>query len=445
MVTTFLFKFNSNQLTKSKFNQTMKNRKLILSAMVLMTLVAVVFTSCKKDEDTSFNLVTLLAGTSDLNGATSPADVPTDASIVGTFSTDVDGTTANNSNITMTRVYDGVAIPLNVSTSGATLTIVPASVLGSGTQYELNIGAGLKGTNGTAFVATTRTFTTAGFFVPADAIAYWNFENTADDQIGGLTPSENTDLTYTASRSTAAGQAGTFNGTTSYVDYAGAGPTLMNTASFTLAFWVKTNSVGHVDASGNPKGYFVLGAGVFRGFQFEIPADWTSCKLAASYNLGNGSVGSEDLWFPGNGSTKDNGGWQGWTFCTDLTASGGVPSLIQDKWASIVCTYDAASKVGSMFINGVLEKAQDFNLWPDGDPKQGVTGLLFDPAATDVGTGFVFGFCEDKSSTLFSDQPWGNVNSPDSNHFAGQLDDVAIWHRALSQSEITAMYNSQKP
>ena len=130
--------------------------------------------------------------------------------------------------------------------------------------------------------------------------------------------------------------------------------------------------------------------------------------------------------------------------CKDLTGSGGVPVLLKDTWAHIVVMYDAPSKVGSMYINGELMKAQDFDLWPAGANKLNAAGLKFDPLATDVGQGFVFGFAQDKSSTLFSTEPWGNVNSPDSNHFQGNLDDVRVYHRTLTQDEITLMYNSSK-
>ncbi|MEO6168474.1 MAG: LamG-like jellyroll fold domain-containing protein, partial [Chitinophagales bacterium] len=350
---------------------------------------------------------------------------------------------ATNSTITLVRSYDAAAVDLTIAVSGKSVTITPNDPLATGALYELTM-SGLESVNDKALAsAVTRTFTTGGTFAPAGAVAYWDFENgSVNDLTGAYSASENTAVTFSDSKSSILGKAAYFDGKTTYIEYPG-GPTLMNTANFALSFWVRAESAGHVDASGNPKGNFVMGTGFFKGFQFEIPGDYAWCKLAAQYDCG-AVTESEDIFFPGDGSTKDNGGWQGWTFCKDLTGSGGVPALLKDTWAHVVVMYDAPSKVGSMYINGELMKAQDFDLWPAGSNKLNCVGLKFDPLATDVGQGFVFGFAEDKSSALFSTEPWGNVNSPDSNHFQGWLDDVRVYHRVLTQDEITLMYNSSK-
>lgn len=416
--------------------------KWISSTLVAFALIAMLAQSCKKDDPVVFALSSLLAGGIDLNGASSATGVATDATIVATFSTEVDGSTANATNITLIRDYDAASVDLTITTSGNTITIVPNDELASGALYELGM-ANVKSSDGQALGAITRTYTTIGTFAPSGAVAYWNFEDgSVNDLTGAYTAVENTDVTLVDSKNSILGKAASFNGTTSYIEYPG-GPALMNTASFTLSFWVYANSVGHTDPNGNPKGNFVMGTGFFKGFQFEIPGDYAWCKIAAQYDCG-AVTESEDIFFIGDGATKDNGGWQGWTFCKDLTGSGGVPVLLKDTWAHIVVMYDAPSKVGSMYINGELMKAQDFDLWPAGANKLNAAGLKFDPLATDVGQGFVFGFAQDKSSTLFSTEPWGNVNSPDSNHFQGNLDDVRVYHRTLTQDEITLMYNSSK-
>lgn len=421
----------------------MKKMKWIMSSMVALALVAMLAQSCKKDEPVALTLSALSADGIDLNGASSATGVAADANIMATFTTDVDAATANSTNITLTRDYDGAMVSITITTSGSTVTIDPDDDLASGALYALSIN-GLKSTAGEVLTANiSRTFTTAGTFAPAGAVAYWNFENSSvNDVTGAYSATENTDVSFAASKSAVLGMAAYFNGKTSYIEYPG-GPSLMNTASFALSFWVKAESAGHVDASGNPKGNFVMGTGFFKGFQFEIPGDYGWCKLAAQYDCGSVTEG-EDLFFPGDGATKDNGGWQGWIFCKDLIGSGGVPALLKDTWANVVVMYDAPSKVGSMYINGELMKAQDFNLWPAGANKLNCVGLKFDPTATDVGQGFVFGFAEDKSSALFATEPWGNVNSPDSNHFQGWLDDIRIYHRVLTQDEISLMYNSSK-
>jgi uncharacterized protein (TIGR02145 family) len=133
-------------------------------------------------------------------------------------------------------------------------------------------------------------------------VAYWTFENNANDQVGNYNPSPDgiVDLEYTDSYTSDAGQCGYFNGTTSIVEIPN-GDQLANTSDFTLSFWVKANSIGHVGANGEPKGHFVIGLGAFYGFQFEISADYSSCKLAVSYELADGGTASEDMNFAGDG------------------------------------------------------------------------------------------------------------------------------------------------
>jgi hypothetical protein len=416
----------------------MKNSKLILGAMVMMTFVATVFTSCKDEEDLSFILVSLFAGSSDLNGATSATGVDPAANIVATFSTDVDASSANSTNIMVHRDYDGTMIDANISVSGKTVTIDPIDQLGDGTLYHIEMGPGLKGTNGTTFVMTERTFTTAGTFVPAGQIAYWPFENNTNDQQGGRSASASIDLSYAASYNAGAGQAASFNGTSTIVEFAN-GDELMNTSDFSLAFWVKAVSTNHAG-----RGHFVMGLGAFYGFQFEITGDYSWCKLAAQYEFADGTTGAEDLWFPGDGKTKDNGGWQGWTFCKDLTGSGGVAALLQDKWAHVVCVYNSSTREGKMYINGELMKAFDFDLWPDGDVKRGVVGLKYGGQAPDVVNEFALGFIQSRAGTLWDGESWGGYDFATSNHFEGMLDNLRIFHAALTDTEISLMYNSEK-
>jgi hypothetical protein len=407
-------------------------RKLFLLGASLFTLgLSLTMNSCKDDLPTDLTLSTLKVGTIDLNGATSPTDVPVNPTITAVFSTDIDQTTATSANITLTQDYDDANISLNITVSGNTITIVPASDLGNGSLYKLSFSAALKATNGKLLTALDRSFTTEGTFVPAGQIAYWSFENSANDIVGDYSPSTSDviDITYTASRNTEAGQAATFNGTTSLIEIPN-GDVIMNTADFTLCFWVNADSTKH--------GQFVLGLAGWYGFQFEIGSDYSSCKLAAQYDYGDGTSGSEDLWFPANG----NLGWQGWTYCKDLTSSGGLIELLGSTWAQIICVYNSTTKVGTMYINGEKMKSQDFNLWPEGDAKLGVVGLKF--AGNTDGNKLALGFIQGRTNPKITDD-WANYSITTNNHFKGQLDDVRFFHKVLTETEIQLMYNSEKP
>jgi hypothetical protein len=416
-------------------------KSLLFQSMTLVLFTFLTFQACK--EDKTYELDTLVANAIDLNGASSATGVDTKADIVATFSQDIDATSATNTNITLTRDYDNADIPLAVSVSGRVVTINPDEDLGSGTLYKLSFKTGLKYGDGTAVTPLDRTFTTAGNFAPAGVIAHWTFEDNANDVVGNFDPSASVAVTYTASRNAAAGKAATFDGDASIIEIPGADQ-LMNTNDFSLGFWVKTNSTGHVNADGNPAGHFVMGLGAFKGFQFEIPSDYGWCKLAASYKLADGTGAAEDLWFNGDGKTFANGGWQGWDFAKDLTGSGGVAALLKDKWAHVVCVYNSATKQGILYINGEKMKSFDFDLWPDGDAKRGVSGMKYNGVAPEVVNELAFGFVQSRAGLLWDTEPWGGYDFPTANHFKGQLDDVRIWHKVLTGDEILLLYNSEK-
>jgi hypothetical protein len=421
----------------------MKKQILILSSLLVVIALIIGATSCKKSSyTTTFSLSSLKAGAIDLNGATPPSNVPVTPTIIAAFSVSVNPASATNATITLIRGYDTTTVAITITVNGGTITITPVSALGNGAMYTLTM-IGITSTDGQHVPALSRAFTTIGSFVPAGVMAYWNFENQVNDQVGTFN-SNFSNITFAPSYSTAAGVAGSFDGTTSIAEVPN-GDQLDNTKDFSIAFWVKASSAGHVDSSGNPKGQFVFGLGAFYGFQFEIASDYSSCKLAATYNVGDTSTVSEDLWFPGDGKTGSNGGWQGWTFCKDLTTTGGVKALLMDTWANVVCTYNSTTKIGTMYINGEEMKAQDFNLWPAGAKDLAVTGLKYNGVEPQEYPILAFGFIKSRNSTLWSDQSWGNYANPYANHFGGLLDDVRIWHKTLSAVEVSLMYGSEKP
>ncbi len=417
----------------------------ILRFGTLAVLVAMLVVGCKKNP-TPITLGTITIGSIDLNGATAATNVPVNPTITATFSTDVDAATAVPANITLTEDYDAADIPVTIATSGKVVTITPNANLANGALYKLDITNGLKATNGEALTALNRSFTTIGSFLPAGMVAYWNFDGNANDQTGTYNALANgvIDITYVAGRNAASGQAAKFNGTTSLIEIPN-GDAIENTSDFSISFWMKDDTTGKRDQ-------FVLGLSAWFGFQFEYnsniygtpPAQIGQCKLAAQYSLANGTSASQDLWFDGSGSTKDNGGWQGWTFCKNLVANNGtgVNGLLAQQWAHVVCTYDHNTKIGTMYINGQEMKAQDFNLYGTTHPLYNATGLKWAGAAGN--NNLAFGFIQDKNSPTLPDS-WATYSDPTTGHFQGLLDDVAIYHSVLTPELITLMYNSGKP
>jgi Bacterial Ig-like domain/Concanavalin A-like lectin/glucanases superfamily len=429
------------------------------SLLLLLVVASLTTTSCNKDDDSGGDAPTITAiqavgtsfedgasVTSDLNGATAAADVALNAVITVTLSKAVDATTVTATSVALSSAA-GAAVS-TVTATGSDITITPSAELERGTLYTLTL-TNVASTDGGVLVTTTRSFTTEGrapVVVPnaADMIAYWSFDGITDDATGNYNPDNEVGIAFGEDRFGQGSSSAVFDGDVSIIEVPGA-DAMMTHDDFTLAFWMKTNSAGHVNENGDPASHFVMGLGAFFGFQFEVAADYAWCKLAASYKAADGTTHSEDLWFNGSGEDAMNGGWQGWDYVADLTGSGGVASLIKDKWVHVVCTYDATTKRGTMYLNGELMKSQDFNLWPDGDVKQTITGVTYRGVATDVEPILALGFIKSIDSPMWAAEPWGGYSFPTANHFKGELDDVRVFSAPFSAADAAALYNAEKP
>ena len=408
------------------------NRILMLSVMLLI----VVGYACKSDSGPQdLNIVSLTAGGLDLNGAVSPSDVPTDADIVVTFNTNINPTSATAANVVLTQDYDDANIPVNVSASGTTLTISPVDELGGGILYSLELKSGLLNDDNQPLANTTRTFTTEGTFMPAGAKAHYPMDGNANDATGSYNPSANgvVDITYVARGD---GQAASFNGTTSIIEIPN-GDQLINTSDFTFSFWMKTNSTGI------ERGHFVIGLGAFYGIQYEVFGDYSGAKFAIRYALDNGETAAEDMWMPAEATDASNGGWMGWEYARNVSRDDMI-AMLKDNWVHVTLTHDGAAKKSTLYYNGERMKVVNFNLWPEGDIKRGVTGLIWDGQAPDVVNEMAFGFIQSRAGTMWDNEPWGGYDFPGANHFQGELDEIKIYHKVLTETEIRLMYESEQ-
>lgn len=416
----------------------MKTTKKLVNLLTVLVLSSGLFFSCGKDDGPKdLNIVSMLAGSIDLNGATSPSDVPVNPTVTITFNTNLNAATATAANIKLTQDYDDADIALNISVSGAVLTISPQSNLGTGTLYELSLGAGLLNEDDQPVASTSRTFTTTGTFSPSGLIAHWTFEDSANDVVGTYDPAASgvVDITYAASRNAAAGKAAVFNGSTSIIEVPN-GDQLISTSDLTLSFWVKTNS------EGKENGHFVMGLGAFYGLQYEIYGSYEGAKFAVRYEFADETTGAEDMWFPALATDNSNGGWQGWDFAKSLTAEQMI-ALLKDEWLQVTLTYDGTERKGTLYYNGEKMKSFDFDLWPDGDAKRTVTGVTYAGVAPEVVNEFAFGFIQSRAGTLWDAETWGGYDFADAQHFKGQLDDIKFWHKALTATEVQLMYDSE--
>jgi hypothetical protein len=277
-----------------------------------------IFMSCGKDDDkvsgpagltlsslsaTGTSLTSGADTTVDLNGATSATDVPKDAVITATFSKAVNEASVTATSITVMAGTEVIA--LNLATSGSTVTISATDGFPGGTSLSITMTGSLAAADGGAFGEATRTFRTAGRadVTPPNADkqhAYWTFDGDASDAVGTYANGTEVDVDYQTDRFGAVSSCAYFNGNTSIIEVADAAKLMDDATDFTVSFWVKTQSEGHVNENGDPTGMFVFGLGAFFGIQYEIFGAYDGSKFAISYENDGGDEFSEDMWFPSN-------------------------------------------------------------------------------------------------------------------------------------------------
>lgn len=367
---------------------------------------------------------------------------PVNSSVVVTFDKAIEASTADASSIAI--IVNGVNIPSTITVNSTTVTIKPNVDMANGIDHLVSVTSMIKASDGAPATAAEFTFKTFGraTVVPPQAssqLSYFSFSGNMNDAVGTHTPvaADVRNLTYTTDRFGFAGLAGNFNGETTLVEIPN-GEQYMANNSFTLSVWIK--------ASTTQNGQFVLGLGAWKGFQLELATDWSWVNFATQYAEAGGISDSEDNKFTGTGLTKDNGGWQGWTFQKDvLPHGGGVGTLyFKDKWAHVVCTYEASTKLSTMYINGEKVNQFDFNLWPVSDARRTVTGVKFAGNLTGGGNKLALGFIQASQNRIIPDS-WADPANPFSNHFKGQMDDVRIFKVALNAAEVTTLYTAEKP
>jgi hypothetical protein len=119
-------------------------------------------------------------------------------------------------------------------------------------------------------------------------------------------------------------------------------------------------------------------------------------------------------------------------------------AMLKDTWLHVTLTYNSASKKTALYYNGDIMKSFDFNLWPEDDAKRTVTGMAYAGTPPEVVNEMAFGFIQSRAGNLWADEPWGGYRFPEANHFKGQLDDIKIYHKALTANEIRLMYESER-
>jgi Concanavalin A-like lectin/glucanases superfamily/Bacterial Ig-like domain len=141
------------------------NRIKIFSVFLLLIL-----TCCSEDEPVKkpVSVTSVVATGNDINTnlqltrlfseTTVTTNVAINSAFVVSFSKEVTEETATSANIVVTK--SGVAVPVGILVDGETVIITPEDQLVLETTYILSLSSGIKAADGSKFVAVTRSFTT---------------------------------------------------------------------------------------------------------------------------------------------------------------------------------------------------------------------------------------------------------------------------------------------
>lgn len=442
----------------------MKSFKFFFLSSLMLGLI---FFSVGCGDDDSppevFTLSSVTAGTIDLAGATSATDVPNDAVIVATFSSEVDATTANTTNITLTD-DNATNVPLSLSTSGNAITITPTAGLNSGTLYTLVLSSGIAGTNSVIYTGNVLTFRTGGIFVPKseNQVLHLSFDGGVVEDGAKSHTVTSSGIAFGADRQNTANSAAYFDGTGGLVEVA-ASSDLVNTST-TISFWMNTASADYNGQDGQdiPQTRFVTGLGVEKGFMLETGRrskdplgeayDEFFFKFATNHtNVGDnaGSNPHGTAWTEVNSQLTVNAAsdQNGWSYAipqlsADPPNRGYLKSEAIDKWIHFVMTHDVLSKSKTFYINGV--KMATFKWADTGDWL--LSDFVIKPDVPNLETSLALGYAGSAANkaTGWADHEAEKQKTSQQKFFKGFLDEYRIFDIALSEADVLTLYENEK-
>ncbi|KJU85026.1 conserved hypothetical protein, secreted, partial [Candidatus Magnetobacterium bavaricum] len=231
-------------------------------------------------------------------------------------------------------------------------------------------------------------------------VAYYPFNGNANDESGNGNSGSVYGATLTTDRFGNANKAYVFNGTTDYIGIAN-GPSFIMSSAITLTAWVKYQAEGTIITHG---GQCPDGASPFKGYQFILRATKTG-------NIDMTAIGgSGNFTDPMNQITSDN-----------IIFNDGYYHLV-------VVTFNSGNM--AVYIDGKKDTAKTIYYDSGSGYRQTVPSTLFTTLAvsTDVvtvGTGYAY--CD----YVFHMEEF----------FKGSLDDIRIYNRALSDTDVQQLYN----
>ena len=231
--------------------------------------------------------------------------------------------------------------------------------------------------------AVTSLAQTVPNYVPTNGlVGWWPFNGNATDESINTNDGTVNGATLTADRFGNANSAYSFNGTSNYILI---NNTLLSGSyqSYSISYWFKKSNGTNIgtQAAINDRISTTSGYKYYSNFNIYFPG-YPAQNCMASQNSSTVS-------------------------CVIATSN----NMSNGAWNNVIISFDASINAAKIYYNGNLEGTTNFtsNSWP----------LTNNPT--------FFG----ASPFATGDEQWLN----------GQLDDIGIWNRALTQQEITTLYN----
>jgi hypothetical protein len=231
-------------------------------------------------------------------------------------------------------------------------------------------------------------------YVPTNGlVSYWPFNGNANDESGNGNNGTVNGATLTADRFGTVSKAYSLDGSTNKISFNlnSISNVFQSNSSSTTSFWVKTSDLNGPLISMQGDG----------GIEYDIHIGTLADVVQSPGNYGilvrDNCCGTGNNIFGGN--VTDNN----WHMITIVRSNDGTLKLFKDAILEIT----------------------------SGSGQSGT--LLFNPLYMTFGA--------DQSWVYGSQNGCGSCNTNDQQHLNGSLDDIGIWNRALTQQEITDLYN----
>jgi hypothetical protein len=222
-------------------------------------------------------------------------------------------------------------------------------------------------------------------YVPTNGlVGYWPFSGNANDESGNTNNGTVNGATLTTDRHGNANSAYSFNGTTNAIQVSHA-PSFNFSNGQTVSFWIYRSSFNQ--NSGTASFNHIISKGATISYGMNIWADHLNNQMNYNYIDGNYNTAN------GSGTSSNNFNLQEW-----------VQYIITNN-LNVIKTYK----------NGVLVSQNNIT-----NPSTSLNGTNLGGMNIGKGVGHY-------------------VNE---RGFDGKIDDIGIWNRALTQTEITDLYNS---